>query len=210
MKLSELDLLKRDWVPNSGWPITYSELQHYYSKARKILKLPSYGAFENTILQSRMSRSERTLFNNDDLKPNVSLWARKPLRFGATYKSNLKKSRNVTVYLNANVTDVALTTGGNSAAEIQWTTLSGNRVRVKAKRFVLACGGLENARLLLVSRSLQPNGIGNQFDLVGRFFMDHPRAVHGKIRLCGNQRLPLLSSEMDGTSLLLKPSLPLK
>jgi len=192
MKLTELDLLKRDWVPNSGWPITYSELQHYYSKARKILKLPSYGAFENTILQSRMSRSERTLFNNDDLKPNVSLWAKKPLRFGATYKSNLKKSRNVTVYLNANVTDVALRVGGNSAAEIQWTTLSGNRARVRAKRFVLACGGLENARLLLVSRSLQPNGIGNQFDLVGRFFMDHPRAVYGKVKLTGRHRLPLL------------------
>jgi GMC oxidoreductase len=70
--------------------------------------------------------------------------------------------------------------------------LSGNRTILRAKIFILACGGMENARLLLVSRRVQPNGIGNQFDLVGRFFMDHPRTVFGKIRLAEKQTLPLL------------------
>jgi hypothetical protein len=192
MKLTELDLIKRDWVPNSGWPITYSELQRYYGKAERTLRLPSFDAFENSTLKQSMSPSERTLFNNDDLEPNISLWAKKPLRFGAAYKSKLKRSHNVTVYLNANVTEVTVNPAGNSVDELQLATLSGNRASIRAKRFVLACGGLENARLLLVSRSVQPNGIGNQFDLVGRFFMDHPRTVYGKIRLSGKQRLPLL------------------
>ena len=62
--------------------------------------------FENVTLKHGMSRSEKTLFNNDDLKPNVSLWAKKPLRFGAAYKSRLRRSRNVAVYLNANATEV--------------------------------------------------------------------------------------------------------
>jgi choline dehydrogenase-like flavoprotein len=57
---------------------------------------------------------------------------------------------------------------------------------------VLACGGLENARLLLASRDRQPHGIGNRFDQVGRCFMDHPRAVFGKVRLRPGSRLPLL------------------
>jgi choline dehydrogenase-like flavoprotein len=192
IKLTELDLAKRDWVPNSGWPITYSELQRYYDQAERILKLPSLDAFKNSTLRRSMSLSERTLFNNDDLKPNISLWAKKPLRFGAAFKSKLKRSRNVTVYLNANVTEVTMSPEGNSVAEAQWSTLRGNIARVRAKRFILACGGLENARLLLVSRTVHPNGIGNQFDLVGRFFMDHPRAVYGKVKLAGKQRLPLL------------------
>jgi choline dehydrogenase-like flavoprotein len=34
-------------------------------------------------------------------------------------------------------------------------------------------GGLETTRLLLASQDIQRNGIGNQFDLLGRFFMDH-------------------------------------
>jgi hypothetical protein len=141
MKLTELDLTKRDWVPNSGWPITYSELQHYYGKAERMLKLPSFGTFENNTLQRRMSPSERALYNNDDLAPNISLWAKKPLRFGAAYKSRLKRSRNVTVYLNANVIEIMLNPAGNSVDELQWTTLSGNRARIRAKRFVLAGGG---------------------------------------------------------------------
>ncbi|MET0500775.1 MAG: GMC family oxidoreductase [Candidatus Binatia bacterium] len=192
MKLTELDLATRDWVPHSGWPLAYSELQIYYAKAEKILKLPSFDAFEKITLQRGMSQAEKALFDNDQLKPNISVWAKKPLRFGAAFKSRLKRSRNVTVQLNANATEVLLNPEGNAVSELRISTLSGITARIRAKLVVLACGGLENARLLLVSRNVQSNGIGNQFDLVGRFFMDHPRTVFGKIRLSGKQRLPLL------------------
>jgi choline dehydrogenase-like flavoprotein len=37
----------------------------------------------------------------------------------------------------------------------------------------LAAGGIENARLLLLSNKVQKNGLGNENDLVGRFFMEH-------------------------------------
>jgi choline dehydrogenase-like flavoprotein len=192
MKLTEIDLTTRDWVPHSGWPLAYSELQIYYAKAEKILKLPSFDAFEKITLQRGMSQAEKALFDNDQLKPNISVWAKKPLRFGAAFKSRLKRSRNVTVQLNANATEVLLNPEGNAVSELRISTLSGITARIRAKLVVLACGGLENARLLLVSRNVQSNGIGNQFDLVGRFFMDHPRTVFGKIRLSGKQRLPLL------------------
>ncbi len=192
IKLTELDFEARDWVPNSGWPISYTELKRYYDKAAKILKLPSVEIFENVTLERGMSQSEKALFNNDDLKPNISLWGKRPLRFGAAYKAKLKRSRNITVYLSANVTEVMLNPEGNSVEELRIATLSGNRASIRSKRFVLACGGLENARLLLSSCSVQKNGIGNQFDVVGRFYTDHPRAVFGTVRLCGKQRLPLL------------------
>src|SRR5262249_13534061 len=43
------------------------------------------------------------------------------------------------------------------------------------------CGGIENARVLLnCTRDFQ-NGLGNQHDLVGRFFMDHLYALAGVI-----------------------------
>ena len=39
----------------------------------------------------------------------------------------------------------------------------------------MALGGIENPRaLLLASNDRLPNGIGNQNDLVGRYFMEHP------------------------------------
>jgi choline dehydrogenase-like flavoprotein len=68
--------------------------------------------------------------------------------------------------------------------------LSGNTFSVEAKWFILAAGGIENPRLLLLSNKKQPAGLGNQHDLVGRFFMEHPRFVAG-IFLPSDPRLSL-------------------
>jgi len=54
-----------------------------------------------------------------------------------------------------------------------YATPDGERVQ-KARQFVVACGGVETPRLLLLSRSDQhPNGLANSSGLVGRYFMDH-------------------------------------
>lgn len=47
----------------------------------------------------------------------------------------------------------------------------------------MATGGIENARLLLKSTDLCGNGLGNENDQVGRYFMNHPKNYHGLIRL---------------------------
>jgi hypothetical protein len=45
---------------------------------------------------------------------------------------------------------------------------------VECKNYVLACGGIENARILLNSKnSSHPKGVGNSNDLVGRYYMSH-------------------------------------
>jgi len=48
--------------------------------------------------------------------------------------------------------------------------------RVTGKQFVLACNGLENPKLLLMSKDdRNPNGLANSSDQVGRNMMDHPQ-----------------------------------
>ncbi|WP_376742629.1 GMC family oxidoreductase [Ensifer canadensis] len=46
---------------------------------------------------------------------------------------------------------------------------------------MLAAGGIENARLLLASTDVFSQGIGNHYDVVGRFLMDHVAARVGRI-----------------------------
>src|SRR5262249_18176812 len=82
-------------------------------------------------------------------------------------------SQNVTTYLYANVTNIVLSSYGTSATNAVIQTLAGNTWSLSARIFILATGALENARLLLVSNGTQSAGIGNAYDLVGRYFMAH-------------------------------------
>ncbi|MFB6102324.1 MAG: GMC family oxidoreductase, partial [Haloplanus sp.] len=64
-----------------------------------------------------------------------------------------------------------------------YATPDGAEHRQDARAVVLACGGVENVRLLLLSSSdAHPDGLANSSGLVGRYFMDHCFAgVGGRI-----------------------------
>jgi choline dehydrogenase-like flavoprotein len=95
-----------------------------------------------------------------------------PTRFGTAYKPELDKAPYVTVYLNANALGFDTNEASSEVQELRVATLSGTRFRMRARIYVLAAGGIENARLLLLSGK-SDKGLGNERDLVGRFFMVH-------------------------------------
>jgi choline dehydrogenase-like flavoprotein len=192
MRLGPLDLAGRDWVADSAWPIRAEELAAHYPRASAILKLPPDEQFEPEWYRTRLGDAERRLYEGD-LVPTVSLWAKAPMRFGTAYRRRLERSRDTRLVLHANATAIKLDDGGRAVDSVAAATLGGRRLSVRARIVVLAAGGLENARLLLVSRDQHGSGIGNGFDLVGRYFMDHPRTVFGKVRLRPGLRLPLIA-----------------
>ncbi|HUG04222.1 MAG TPA: GMC family oxidoreductase [Steroidobacteraceae bacterium] len=191
MRLSPLDFERRDWVPHSGWPISHAEVARYYRAAGRILGLPDLDSAADEV-PKRLSETERRLFAGATLTPTISAWARKPMRFGAASRDRFRSARNLRVLLNASATKLHVNEAGNAVESLETRTLAGSLVVVRARRFVLACGGIENARLLLVSRDRQPQGLGNARDQVGRYFMDHPRAVFGRIHVPAGADLPLL------------------
>jgi choline dehydrogenase-like flavoprotein len=93
--------------------------------------------------------------------------------FGKAYRDNIRSSRNITTYLYANVTNIQQSTDGRIVTNVVIHTISGSKWSVSARIFILATGGIENARLLLLSNGTQSTGIGNAYDLVGRYFMAH-------------------------------------
>jgi choline dehydrogenase-like flavoprotein len=192
MALTPLDLEPRDWVPHSGWPIAYDELARYYPRAAAILRLPWADTIGRPVSPSRLGAVERQVFDGADLAPAAALWGKKPLRFARAYRRQLRRSRNVSVYVNANVTDIRLNEAGTHVEACTARSLGGKTLDLRARRFVLACGGLETARLLLASRSVRPQGIGNHSGAVGRYFMDHPRAVFGTVTWSEPRKLPLM------------------
>lgn len=192
MPLNPIDLEQRDWVADSGWPIPYRELTDWYGAAGQVLELPSLDADALARYRSQFSTAEARLFESAALVPTVSVWARNTQRFGRDYRRRLAASRNVRVLLRHSVTDIQLDAGGVAVQGLVVKSLDGSTLSIAADEFVLACGGLENARLLLASRDRQPQGLGNAHDQVGRCFMDHPRTVFGKVHVPADVRLRAL------------------
>ena len=85
------------------------------------------------------------------------------------------------VLLHANAVHVQADAGGRRIEHVAVATLAGTRLPVVARHYVLACGAIENARLLLASDDVEPTGVGNGSDQVGRFFMEHPAGRIGKV-----------------------------
>lgn len=65
--------------------------------------------------------------------------------------------------------------GEGNVTAARYVAPDGERYRQEARHFVLACGGVETPRLLLMSKSTEyPDGLANTSGAVGRYFMDHP------------------------------------
>lgn len=96
-----------------------------------------------------------------------------PTRFGEVYRNELRQAPNVVTYLGANAVDLETPAPPQRVSAVKVACLAGTSFRVAARAFVLATGGIENARLLLLSDRVQPAGLGNGHDLVGRYFMEH-------------------------------------
>jgi hypothetical protein len=86
----------------------------------------------------------------------------------------INASTNIDCLFRATVIELVRGPGSNRIEYLRVLTSNRKRAQIRARIFVLAAGGIENARLLLLSNTVFSAGIGNARDLVGRFLMDHP------------------------------------
>jgi choline dehydrogenase-like flavoprotein len=108
------------------------------------------------------------------------LWQLSPLaHFGPAYVDELRASSNVRLLLFANATQIETDAEQSSVTGISLKDLHGRQATVRASAYVIACGGIETARLLLASQERTQRGVGNSHDLVGRYFMEHPHPDAG-------------------------------
>jgi choline dehydrogenase-like flavoprotein len=87
----------------------------------------------------------------------------------------------VTLLLHASVVELATGEDPGRVDRVELRREDGSRSFVRARLVVLAAGGIENPRLLLLSRGVHRHGLGNDRDLVGRFFAERLSARTGYI-----------------------------
>ncbi len=172
--LDPIDFEERDGIPHSGWPFGRELLEPFYRRAHELLELGPmrYGVSDwperGAELELRSSDVQSTLFQYSP-----------PTNFARAYRAELEKALALRVWLYASAVELESDASGERVTRLWIATPERRRASVSARLYILAAGGIENARLLLISRSHCRAGLGNRHDLVGRFFMEHPHVYVG-------------------------------
>lgn len=194
--LSSIDFEERPWVHSSGWPITREELSPYYRQAWDLCAVRDVMRPDEAVLadlgEDRLALDPKALDPFIWRYPSRTDFPRK--YFSWAFAGPLRTSQDVQVLLHANICGFEAEGDGASITAVVVKTLTGVTARVRARAFVLSCGGLENARILLNSASTVPGGLGNAHDLVGRYFMQHLRGDSGTVEATPEQAAVLQNS----------------
>lgn len=176
--LDAVDFETRPWIPYSGWPFNASHLAPYYECAQEICEVLPIG-FEPREWSG--AEPNRTIPFTDDRAQTVmfKFCPRDP--FLNTYLDQIKRAPNIKTFLYANVVELETNESATTVTGLKVACLQGPRFHVTARITVLALGGLETPRLLLLSDRVMPCGLGNASGIVGRFFMEHPHFRLGYI-----------------------------
>jgi choline dehydrogenase-like flavoprotein len=180
--LDPIDFEDRPWIPHSGWPIPYDDVAAHYPAANAICEAGDSTYDARRAVPGGMRPLVREFAPVDFTTERIERFSC-PTDFGKRYHDRLASAPSVRVVLHANCTRLVASADGRRIERAVVQTLDGNRFDVAAKRFVLATGALEAARLLLVSRDAHADGIGNGRGLVGRHYMCHIAGTIGTLRI---------------------------
>lgn len=177
-ELDPLDFETKSWVPFSGWPFPYETLKPYYDEAWRSFGHRAAPPAEETL---RAAGVRLPHFDSDRLVNRAWAFDNRFNRFALGSCRDVVQHPRCEVVLHATATSIDAASNGRVIERVVAKAHSGATLSVSARAFILAAGGIENPRLLLASNGLMPNGLGNDHDNVGRFFMEHPHARGGRI-----------------------------
>ena len=184
-----IDFESRDWVPHSGWPIAYDDLVPYWRRAQPTVEIGDH-PFQLDYWVAR-DPSRQPL----PLDPSVirhKMWQFSPFsRFGRLYRDEITRAPEVQLYTYANAVEIIASEDLRAVRSVVVTNHAGRTHTVQARYFILACGAIQNARLLLASDGQVEGGIGNGYDQVGRYFMEHLEVTSSELWLSRPQPMDL-------------------
>jgi choline dehydrogenase-like flavoprotein len=181
------DFDTRSQVPDSGWPLSLDDLLPFYPQANALAEAGRFSYDADEALGAGAPPMIRG-FDSPLVRTSSLERFSCPTDFGRRYAQRLQLATDLKVLLGANCTAVRLKADGQAVDELEVKTLAGRQFRIAVRAAVIATGGLETARLLLASRDVAPAGIGNEHDVVGRYYMCHIAGNVGKLTINGETR----------------------
>lgn len=201
-----IDFERREYVANSGWPISYNDVARYYPKAMQYCDAGSFDFLANTSFADDETIIPGFARLGDLTGAHIERYSL-PTNFGRRYRERLERSQNVRLITHAHVTKALRGSVGERIEAVEFVTRSGRTIKVSAEVYVLAMGGIESARFLLASDA-NGLGLGNHSDSVGRYYTCHIENVLGQLSAKGKPLRFDFQKTRDGVYARRKIQLP--
>lgn len=144
-----------------AWPIKKYHLDPYLDQARDILEIKRFDSDQ--------------LLGESDLAQIFFSYS--GVRFADKFRETLSKSSAIYLALRANLTEIE--TNGIAITGLQVADFSGAMKRIRALDYILACGGIENSRVLLWSNQKSTGRLVKNSAMLGTHWMEHPEFTVG-------------------------------
>ena len=199
-RLYPIDFEKNSYTPAGiSWPIMYADLEPYYDFAEKSLRVRGgkQSEYDPPRKNDFSLPADRKILPLESLLRKVGIvisdvpfstpLTRESsilnghygpfLRMTETHLPSFQASSHGALITEVTVSRLLVDEQGRVfGAEIK--NLDRHVKVLRARAYVVACGGLESPRLLLLSRAPRfPDGIGNNYGWVGRCFMEHRKTL---------------------------------
>ena len=165
--------MNRPQLNIDGWPIKYNEIINYYERAKSYVKIDN-SEFKEDQKNNSLSKS---FLNNPYFIQRNQIRRRAGSNFNKMYYSDLKKSKNITVFMKSILTNIHLKNDNISSIEV--SSWKNKKKKIFGKKIILCCGGIENTRLLLNFNRINKINIGNKKNALGKYYTTHINLYNG-------------------------------
>jgi choline dehydrogenase-like flavoprotein len=157
----DIDFVAREYIAEARWPIDHKAISRWYAKASNFFGCGRavFAAQASPVGTLRFDELER--------------WASER-NMGRLHRAQLANSPRIRLCLNCEVRGLRLMPDGSNVDAL----LVSDGQKIRARSYVLACGGLGTARLLLLLQAQWPRHFGSNNGVLGRFYTGH---ISGKI-----------------------------
>ncbi len=141
-----------------NWPINKTDIDIYQKRTAEILNI-------------------KNIFRTNELSKNINQieFQYSEVRFADQYSSHLKKSKKIFLMLD---TQLSHFEGNNEIVDYAHCFQNQKIFKIQGNKFILACGGIENSRILLWTKEKNKNLLINN-KTIGKYWMTHAWILGG-------------------------------
>jgi choline dehydrogenase-like flavoprotein len=191
-----IDFERRDITGNAAWPVRYDELYPFFQRACDWCVCGD-AIFDVRDLPELAGRALVPGFVAGRVRADsLERWSL-PTNFARQYGSALRTAPNLTLHTGLTCTEIVCEQSCLRVDHLLAQSATGQRVAIRASKYIVACGGLESTRLLFASNKRHAEGLGNHSGHLGRWYMAHVESRVARVHFSTSPETTIYGHERD-------------